>query len=538
MHILINGVWKDRYLDQALLENTVRIKSLAWFNIEKINELYFIPSKSWRLIFNYVREIGVKAVFRKIISRLQESARNEKYLSFGVGIVIETKSKLFNKNDAVIFSALCHPQCMERIVLVESLVDHCEDPWIDEMLDSREVLFAKTFPLERSIVKPFFQYRGWSEYSGIRIPYDFKKNFQSIFNAVKQTLDCINFTKLPLSLPSLPKERYIKTPPPGTTLKAELYGYGQYAKTIILPSVKKLVHISCIHEIDPTQLPVKKNKKIIYDSSPEMRIGEEGDLCFIASYHHTHASLAIEALKRNKAAIIEKPIVTTLNDLKNMLEAMKKSHAPLFSCFHKRYLFFNQFIYRDLGILYADPISFHCVVFEVPLPKLHWYQWPNSGSRLLSNGCHWIDYFLFLNNFIPVSRYSVQVAKNGPMNVFVELENTAVFTMTLTELGSSRTGLREHIELRAGKSTIIITDGCQYDAENQYRVLRKIKLKRLSVYRRMYKEIVQRILQKKSGDSIESVERSSSLILSLEKCYQSTYNHFSDSFSSSRNILF
>ena len=82
----------------------------------------------------------------------------------------------------------------------------------------------------------------------------------------------------------------------------------------------------------------------------------------------------------------------------------------------------------------------------LPLPKLHWYSWPNSGSRLLSNGCHWIDYFLFLNAFSPVTNYSLKVAKNGDSNVFVELENKAVFTMVLTDLGSSRLGVREHIK--------------------------------------------------------------------------------------------
>ncbi|HLB41754.1 MAG TPA: Gfo/Idh/MocA family oxidoreductase [Gammaproteobacteria bacterium] len=521
MNILIRNVWKNGYLDQTLLDKTVRIKPLAWFNVCKLEGLYFIPEKSWRLIVNYLREIGSKSVFQKIVSRMSESARNKKYMSLGIGIVLDTKSILFQKNDLVIFSALCYPQCMERVVILEDLVCLCRDQWLNETLSHNEILFGD-ISLSQAIPDCLFQYRGWSEYSGIILSDNFKQQCQSVLNIIKYALKNGNIRKLHHSSPGLPNERHHSSVTlSGNKLKAELFGYGQYAKTIILPSVKKLVTIACIHEIDPTQLPIKKNKRITYDSSPMMRNDDHHDLCFIAGYHHTHAQLAIDALKSGKAAIVEKPIVTTWNDLKALLQAMKSSTASLFSCFHKRYLAFNKYIHKDLGIAYHDPISFHCIVFEVPLPRLHWYKWPNSGSRLLSNGCHWIDYFLFLNAFSSAIRYSVRAANNGDLNIFIELENNAVFTMTLTEVGSSRIGIREHIELRAAKNTVIITDGKQYIAENGFKILRRIKIKRLCVYQAMYRNIVQRILQKEPGDSIDSVERSSSLILSLESTSRS-----------------
>ncbi|HLB41639.1 MAG TPA: Gfo/Idh/MocA family oxidoreductase [Gammaproteobacteria bacterium] len=515
MKILIKDNWKDEYLDQALLDKTMRIKPLVWFNVCKLDGLYFIPEKSWRLIFNYIKEIGIKAVFQKIISRMNESVRNEKYMSIGIGTVLETKSILFQKNDPVIFLALCNPRCMERVVVSEDIVGLCQNQWINETLSQNEILFGN-IDLNKAIPNNLIQFKGWSEYSGIVIGDQLKKQFHIISDIIKNELKNGTIRKLNHSS-GLPQENNrfsisIKR----NKLKAKVFGYGQYAKTIILPSVKKLVNISCIHEIDPTQIPIKKNKKIAYDSSPIMRDDNDYDLYFIAGYHHTHAQLAIDALKLGKAAIVEKPIVTTWDDLKALLEAIKSSNAPLFSCFHKRYLIFNQFIYNDLGIVYNDPISFHCIVFEVPLPPLHWYKWPNSGSRLLSNGCHWIDYFLFLNALSPAVHYSVRSANNGDLNIFIELANNAVFTMTLTEIGSSRTGIREHIELRAAKNTVIMTDGKQYLAENRSKILRKIKIKRLSVYQSMYRNIIQRILNKEPGDSIESVKHSSSLILSLE----------------------
>ncbi|EKD73556.1 MAG: oxidoreductase, partial [uncultured bacterium] len=303
-------------------------------------------------------------------------------------------------------------------------------------------------------------------------------------------------------------------------LKVCLFGYGQYAKTIILPNIKKSVDIAYIHEIDPTQLPTKKSKFITYDTSPTIRPETACDIYFIAGYHHTHARLAIEAMRTGKIAVIEKPIITHQHDLKLLIDAMRQYQTPLFACYQKRYHIFNKWIADDLTIKAEEPISYHCVVFEVPLPERHWYRWPHSGSRLLSNGCHWVDHFLYLNYYSNVSHFSLQVAKNGDLNIFVELTNQATFSMLLTEKGSARLGLREHIEIRANQKTVAITDGSQYQAEDAYRILRKKRIKRLAAYQNMYRTIIEKIINHESGDSIESVERSNALILSLENLYQ------------------
>ncbi len=195
MNILIKNVWKEGYLDQTLLDKTVRIKSLAWFNIYKLDGLYFIPEKSWRLLFNYILAIGIKSVVQKIVSRLSESARNEKYVSLGLGLILETKSTLFQKNDFVVFSALCYPQCMERIVIFEGLVNHCSDQWLNETLSRNEILFGH-IDLDKTIPEYLLQYKGWSEYSGIVLPSDLKKPFQSIAILIKQALKDGNIRKL------------------------------------------------------------------------------------------------------------------------------------------------------------------------------------------------------------------------------------------------------------------------------------------------------------------------------------------------------
>ena len=86
-------------------------------------------------------------------------------------------------------------------------------------------------------------------------------------------------------------------------------------------------------------------------------------------------------------------------------------------------------VLSDLGVAPGEPVSYHCIVYEVPLPELHWYRWPSSRSRLISNGCHWTDHFLLLNGFAEPVAYDVVESSDGMVNVTVELANGAVFTM-------------------------------------------------------------------------------------------------------------
>src|SRR5690606_15981272 len=131
----------------------------------------------------------------------------------------------------------------------------------------------------------------------------------------------------------------------------------------------------------------------------------------------------------------------------------------------KRYSKLNEWAFRDLGVRRGDPVDMHCIVYEIPLPRRHWYNWPNSGSRIVSNGCHWLDYFLFTNGYCAVEDAGVWPSRGRDVVIFARLENGATLAMSLTDTGSARLGVREVIELRAGNVTVRIDDGAFYFSE-------------------------------------------------------------------------
>jgi predicted dehydrogenase len=524
MFILNDSKWSDSYLDTYRLDGECRIDVKFNLVIDNANDIYFIQPYSWRLLLNYLQEVGVIQVLAKVKSRLKEKSRNQKFLTCGLGNILEADSaSKYQSGDIVLFIAPCHPECCQRLVLSESLLGSVEPHLNSQILslsesiqevhhidlrNSTDIIDSNKY-LNLNSVTP------WSPYSGESI------DIESIKKGLEDILPLLN---------SIPVEKYQKLNAPTTEvectrvkqqsnspnrLSGVLFGYGQYAKTNIIPNVKDNIDIIKVHEIDACQIGDPSVFPFDSDTSPVIRNDETYDVYFIAGYHHTHADIAIQAIQKGSWAVVEKPIVTSWAQF-HQLELVLKDNSRLFACFQKRYSPFNSYIWSDLDINNGDAVNFYCIVYEVPLPAYHWYKWTNSQSRIVSNGCHWIDYFIFLNNFSELKSYNLCKMGNGDIVCTAELANGGCFSMTLTEQGSNRIGLEEHIELRSNARTIRIDNSSEYVAESREKVIRTAKINKLSVYPKMYKAITKKIANNEPGDDWQSLYPSSYLMLKYQ----------------------
>jgi predicted dehydrogenase len=297
-----------------------------------------------------------------------------------------------------------------------------------------------------------------------------------------------------------------------------LFGYGNYAKNIILPQVKSYLNLRCIHEIDPLQIPQQRSARYAWSTSPDIAEHERYDVFLIAGFHHTHAPLACKALQHGADVLIEKPVAVDQCQLDDLVTAMLQSNGRVFCCFHKRYQKFNEMAREDLRAQPGDPIHYHCIVYEAPLPAYHWYRWPNSRSRFITNGCHWLDHFLLLNNYAKAASWAANVSPDKTaVNCSVRLINGAYFTMVMTYQGSERIGPQDYIELRANGRTVQIVNESNYIAESKRRILRRYGENRMKAYAQMYRRISMAIARGETGDSIESVKGAVELGLRLEE---------------------
>jgi predicted dehydrogenase len=514
MYVLAGGAWRDGFLDYHCGTGELRLQVRAWQMLERLDDVYLVRPRSLRLLWNYLREVGPVQVLRKIVSRSDERFRNEKFVSCGWGSVLDAgHGTRYRTGEDVYFMAPLHPACVQRLVVPEVLTSPAPHP-LFRPTDANEV---RHLGIGSETGRPVWwrDVRGWSPYSGAHFDADRRG---SLFRRVRESLESADWdsaARLKSCDPEPVEGRPPAAGPPGDGRpRGVLFGYGNYAKTQALPNIAPFVRVERIHEIDPLQIPIRGGGTG-WNTAPGPVDDQEFDVWMLAGYHHTHAPLAIEALRRGAYAVVEKPIATTPGQLGELLEALV-GRERLFSCYHKRYMPLNTLARRDLGVSPGDPVSYHCIVFEVPLPALHWYRWPNSGSRIVSNGCHWIDHFLFLNEWSPVASSDVSVARDGTINASVELQNGAFFSMTLTDVGSSRLGVQDLVELRARGTTVRMLNGGDYFSEDGRRVLRRARINKLSSYAMMYREIGRRIRAGLPGDSLLSVERSAGLVLALE----------------------
>jgi predicted dehydrogenase len=511
MRVLAGGAWSDGYLDYARGEGEVRVQVSAILNLEALNDVFIVRERSVRMVWNYLREVGPRAVWLRVRSRMAESGRNEKYVSCGIGRVVEAPAGGPAVGSEVIFIAPSQPACAERLVLPAELVTAA---------DGGEVP-ARTGAVLRLNGSArdggwWSGVRGWSPDSGAPLdPADCAALLARAAEALRAA-DWVSAEALPVDAPSPVAERTPAAAGADGRRTAVLFGYGNYAKVMLLPHVERFLRLAAVHEIDPTQLPRERRADVAWDTSGVLRDDERPDAVLIAGYHHTHAPLAVEALARGAYAVVEKPLVTTREQLDALQAALARS-PRMFACFQKRYLRFNEMAREDLQVRPGEPVNYHCVVYEIPLPELHWYRWPSSRTRLVSNGCHWIDHFLFLNGFSEPRSWELAAGPDGTLNVTVVLENGAFFSIVLTDRGSERIGMQEHVELRANDRTVVIENASEYHAESTRAVLRRARANRLDAYGVMYRTIARAVAEGKPGDSLESVLVPSRLVLALEE---------------------
>src|SRR5208282_981906 len=115
-----------------------------------------------RLVLNYLRQIGFRAVLRKIRSRLGVTARNEKYVSCGLGTVLEAPANAcYPRGSRVAFLAPLHPAAVERITLPPDFLF----PTDVELPRGPSLLHVPLSPGTEGDAW-WIDVRGWSLYSG------------------------------------------------------------------------------------------------------------------------------------------------------------------------------------------------------------------------------------------------------------------------------------------------------------------------------------------------------------------------------------
>jgi len=222
----------------------------------------------------------------------------------------------------------------------------------------------------------------------------------------------------------------------------------------------------------------------------------EEPILVIATYHSTHLDIAEAALAVNSKTriMLEKPPVTTGAQLQR-LDELRRGGAYIEIGFNRRHIPMS-IRAHELLQTQTGPIVMTCIIKELVIPPSHWYHWPDQGTRITGNVCHWLDLGQY---FIPASPERMTVlgpampGDDGGVSIVVRYADGSRLHIVATDRGSSLRGVQEFIEIRRADMTIVIDDFLRMRVMSGPRESIRRGLVRDKGHRRMYARFMRNI---------------------------------------------
>jgi predicted dehydrogenase len=284
-----------------------------------------------------------------------------------------------------------------------------------------------------------------------------------------------------------------------------LLGAGEYARTEVIPALRAAglrLHVVADREPQIATMVAGKHDGAVAATDAERAIAElpGPGLVVVATAHDSHARLASLAVRAGHRAFLEKPPTVTSEDVLQLVDATVASPGQVEIGFNRRY---HPLVRRARRALDREqgPTSITCLVKEVDLEPSHWYLWPNQGTRITGNLCHWIDLAVFLlGEPLPVSlTLSPQVSGAGhPIDeervLTVTFDDGSLLTILATNRGDDIRGVQEQIEIRRGRTTIVLDDLWKMRVRRGGTDRRSRTLFRDKAHREMYRQALNRFV--------------------------------------------
>ncbi len=171
-----------------------------------------------------------------------------------------------------------------------------------------------------------------------------------------------------------------------------LIGAGSFATGTLIPGLREagfeLAAIASASGLSAESARRQFGFDDAYSSVDELIDRDDLDLVAIATRHDSHAELAARALEAGRAVYVEKPLALDEAGLRRVIEAQRKSGAPLIVGFNRRF--------APLAVELRELPGPRLMAYRVnagPLPADHWTNdLARGGGRLKGEGCHFIDF--------------------------------------------------------------------------------------------------------------------------------------------------
>ena len=248
-----------------------------------------------------------------------------------------------------------------------------------------------------------------------------------------------------------------------------LIGAGQYAKSTLIPALKKVdVPIRLLGVATASGSSGKHTAEQFgfgYCTTDYTRLLEDEDIdvVLISTRHNLHTSMTIEALRAGKHVFVEKPLATNVGELSELASVVKESPCQVMVGFNRRFSPFTRHTKELFGTA-DEPVVITCRVNAGYVPKDSWVHDPEQGGgRIIGEVCHFVDLIQYISDSLPERVYAECVSGNNEampdrdnIAITIKLRNGSVGSIIYAASGD-RSYPREKVEL-FGKGSVIVID--------------------------------------------------------------------------------
>jgi predicted dehydrogenase/threonine dehydrogenase-like Zn-dependent dehydrogenase len=186
----------------------------------------------------------------------------------------------------------------------------------------------------------------------------------------------------------------------------DVIGAGNFARTMLLPHLRGRVPLGTV--VNQTALSARHVQAkfgfagAATDAGSVLGSVAQPGAVLIATRHHLHAPLVLQALAAGRHVFVEKPLCLSRAELAQIDTAVAAGRGSVQVGFNRRFAPASVELKRVLqGAPGPKTCSFR--VMPGPLDPAHWYaNLAESGGRVLGEACHFLDYFCFLFGSAPV----------------------------------------------------------------------------------------------------------------------------------------
>lgn len=243
---------------------------------------------------------------------------------------------------------------------------------------------------------------------------------------------------------------------------AAVLGAGNFARMTLLPALKgKFVkYIVSSGGLTATELALKCGIPFAATHYREVLPDPALNLVLIATRHDDHAQMVIDATRAGKHVFVEKPLVLTREELRQIQEEAVKVRTSLTVGFNRR---FSPYINRMCELLGDAPMQ---VVITANAGALSSDSWvldrSRGGGRLIGEACHFIDLISCLT-----SSFITEVCANAMLiDNCLSAENVSILLKCRNGSGGvvnyfsngNRSYAKERVEVHSLGRTLVLDD--------------------------------------------------------------------------------